>query len=155
MQRWKALSSVMSRHQRYGGPWRIEGEIYFPTRTTCHLSRTTVSIGSLETPVSVPAVLYPDVTRSRSYSSTMTTSQKTVYVKVVSVIYWLRTNQWRRGCIAPLFLTWALDRGKWSASRLGRFNPGKQLPVPIVEKAVWFPEHVWMQWREVPCPCRE
>jgi hypothetical protein len=31
-----------------------------------------------------------------------------------------------------IFLTSALVGGKWSASRPGRFTPGKELPVPIV-----------------------
>jgi len=29
------------------------------------------------------------------------------------------------------FLTLALDGGEWSASRSGRFIPGKESPVPI------------------------
>jgi hypothetical protein len=35
------------------------------------------------------------------------------------------------GGIAPLFLVWALDGGEWSASRPGRFTPGKEPPVPV------------------------
>jgi hypothetical protein len=31
-----------------------------------------------------------------------------------------------------IFLTSALVGGEWSASRSGRFTPGKELPVPIV-----------------------
>jgi hypothetical protein len=42
------------------------------------------------------------------------------------------------GDIAPLFLTSALDGGKWSASRPGRFTPGKRSPVRIVEETVWY-----------------
>jgi hypothetical protein len=30
------------------------------------------------------------------------------------------------GCIAPQFLTSALDGGEWSASRPGRFTPGER-----------------------------
>jgi hypothetical protein len=31
-----------------------------------------------------------------------------------------------------IFLTSALVGGEWSASRLGRFTPGKEPPVPIL-----------------------
>jgi hypothetical protein len=34
-----------------------------------------------------------------------------------------------------IFLTSALDRCEWSASRPGRFTPGKELPVPIGNEA--------------------
>jgi hypothetical protein len=44
------------------------------------------------------------------------------------------------------FLTLALDRGEWSASRPGRaLPPGKGPPVPIVQEAGWAPEPVWLQ----------
>jgi hypothetical protein len=33
--------------------------------------------------------------------------------------------------VDPRFLTSALVEGEWSTSRPGRFNPGKDLPVPI------------------------
>jgi hypothetical protein len=45
--------------------------------------------------------------------------------------------------VAPPFLTSALDGGEWSASRLSRFPPGKELPVPIGQEAGWAPEPVW------------
>jgi len=38
--------------------------------------------------------------------------------------------------------TSALDGGGWSASRPGRFIPGKD-PVPIVQEAGWASEPVW------------
>ena len=38
--------------------------------------------------------------------------------------------------------TSAVDRGGWSASRPGRFTPGKD-PVPIVQVAGWAPGPVW------------
>jgi hypothetical protein len=44
------------------------------------------------------------------------------------------------------FLTSALDRGEWSASRPGRaLAPGKGPPVPIAQEAGWAPEPVWTQ----------
>jgi hypothetical protein len=44
------------------------------------------------------------------------------------------------------FSTSAVDGGEWSASRPGRaLAPGKGLPVPIVQEAVWAPEPVWTQ----------
>jgi hypothetical protein len=44
------------------------------------------------------------------------------------------------------FLTSALDRGEWSASRLGRVTPpGKGPSVPIGQEAGWTPEPVWTQ----------
>jgi hypothetical protein len=44
------------------------------------------------------------------------------------------------------FLTLALDRGKWSASRPGRALPlGKEPLVPTGQEAGWAPEPVWMQ----------
>jgi hypothetical protein len=44
------------------------------------------------------------------------------------------------------FLTSALDRGEWSASRPGRaLPPGKGPPVPIVQEAGWATEPVWTQ----------
>jgi len=43
---------------------------------------------------------------------------------------------------SPLSLTSALDRGGWSTSRPGRFNPEKD-PVPTVQVAGWIPWPVW------------
>jgi hypothetical protein len=44
------------------------------------------------------------------------------------------------------FLTSAVDRGEWSASRPGRaLPPGKGPPVPIVQETGWTPETVWTQ----------
>ena len=40
-------------------------------------------------------------------------------------------------------MTSALEGGVWSASRPGRFYPGKD-PVPIVQGARWAPEPVWI-----------
>jgi hypothetical protein len=40
-------------------------------------------------------------------------------------------DTWGSGGIAPPFLTPALDRGEWSASRSGRFPPGKESLVTI------------------------
>jgi hypothetical protein len=42
-----------------------------------------------------------------------------------------------------IFLTSALVGGEWSASRPGRFTPGKKTPVPIVYEVGWTPEPVW------------
>jgi hypothetical protein len=38
---------------------------------------------------------------------------------------------WKSGGIAPPFLTLALDGDEWSASRLGRFTPGKNPGYPL------------------------
>jgi hypothetical protein len=46
-----------------------------------------------------------------------------------------------------IFLTSALLGGEWSASRPGRFIPGKELPVPIVQEVGWTPGPVWTTWR--------
>jgi hypothetical protein len=66
---------------------------------------------------------------------------------------------WRHmggGGIAPPFLTSALHRGAWSASRPSRFTPGKEPPVPIGQETVWAPEPVWKLWRrEKSWPCRK
>ena len=43
---------------------------------------------------------------------------------------------------SPTLLTSALDGGRWSAPRPGRFTPGKD-PVPIVQEARWAPGPVW------------
>jgi hypothetical protein len=40
-----------------------------------------------------------------------------------------------------------VDEGEWSTSHSGRFNRGKEPPVPIGSEAVWTPEPVWMMWR--------
>ena len=37
--------------------------------------------------------------------------------------------------------------GKWAASRLGRFIPGKEPKGRAKEEAVWATEPVWMFWR--------
>jgi hypothetical protein len=37
---------------------------------------------------------------------------------------------WKSGGIAPSFFTLAVDGGEWSASRPGRYDPGKEPPVP-------------------------
>jgi hypothetical protein len=38
---------------------------------------------------------------------------------------------WGSGDITPLFLTSALEGGEWSASRPGRFTPGKSPRYPL------------------------
>jgi hypothetical protein len=44
------------------------------------------------------------------------------------------------------FLTSALERGEWSASRPGRaLPPDKEPPVPTVQEAGWAPEPDWTQ----------
>jgi hypothetical protein len=52
--------------------------------------------------------------------------------RVIPVLNKLSTamNTWRSGGMASPFLTAALDRAEWSASRLGRFTPGEIDPVP-------------------------
>jgi hypothetical protein len=50
--------------------------------------------------------------------------------------------------IASPFLTSQLDVSKDSASRLCRFTPGKNVPVPIGQEAGWAPELVWMLWTQ-------
>jgi hypothetical protein len=57
---------------------------------------------------------------------------------------------WGSGDIARPFLTLALDGDEWSASRTGRFIPGKDPPAPNGD-----PEPVWTLWRKMPCPCQE
>jgi hypothetical protein len=48
--------------------------------------------------------------------------------------------------IAPTHLYRGTNRGKWSASRLGRgLALGKGPPVPIGQEAGWAPESVWTQ----------
>jgi hypothetical protein len=51
--------------------------------------------------------------------------------------------------ISCSFLTSALDRGEWPASRPGRaLAPGIGLPVPTRQEADWAPELVWTRWLE-------
>jgi hypothetical protein len=51
-----------------------------------------------------------------------------------------------RGDSSYSFLTSALDRGEWLASRPGRaLPPGKGPSVPIVQEAGWTSEPVWTQ----------
>jgi hypothetical protein len=42
-----------------------------------------------------------------------------------------------------VFLTSALPGKEWSASRSGRFTPGKENPVPTGYEVVWAPGPVW------------
>jgi hypothetical protein len=49
------------------------------------------------------------------------------------------------GDIAVLFLTWALDGGDWSGSRLSRFLPEES---PLSE-AGWAPESLWILWKDI------
>jgi hypothetical protein len=48
--------------------------------------------------------------------------------------------------MAPPILTWALDRGEWSASHLGHLRPGKEPTVPIVYGTECASEAVWTRW---------
>jgi hypothetical protein len=43
------------------------------------------------------------------------------------------------------FLTSEIDGGEWSASRPGRFTPGKKPFVSNGEEAGWAPKPVWTQ----------
>jgi hypothetical protein len=45
-----------------------------------------------------------------------------------------------------IFLTSSLVGGEWSASRPGRFTPGKDTPVPIGLEVGWTSEPVWTMW---------
>jgi hypothetical protein len=47
-----------------------------------------------------------------------------------------------------VFFTLAPDRGEWSASRPGRFTPGKELPVPISNEARRALQPVWKRLRK-------
>jgi hypothetical protein len=63
---------------------------------------------------------------------------------------------WYRGITQP-FLTSALDRGEWSASRLGRFNPGERAP-GIHFIGGWMGSKAGldaMEKRKISCFCRE
>ena len=44
---------------------------------------------------------------------------------------------------STLSLTSALDGGGWPMSSPGRFTPGKEDPVPIVQEVRWVPGPVW------------
>jgi len=51
-------------------------------------------------------------------------------------------------------LTTILGRDNWSASRSGRFIPGKRAldwieQDPPKNRAVWSPEQVWMFWKNI------
>jgi hypothetical protein len=46
-----------------------------------------------------------------------------------------RKDEWRSGGIAPPFLTSALDEGKWSTSRFGRFISEETVPGTIAYEA--------------------
>jgi hypothetical protein len=52
---------------------------------------------------------------------------------------------WGERRYSSSFLTSALDGGEVSVTPRPRFAPGKQPPVPIVQKAGWAPEPVWTQ----------
>jgi hypothetical protein len=53
------------------------------------------------------------------------------------------------GGIAPPFLTSALDGGEWSASRPGRFTPGKQSPPPyLLGRRLSGPQGRFARWGE-------
>jgi hypothetical protein len=55
------------------------------------------------------------------------------------------------------FLTAALDGGKWSTSRPGRFTTGEQPLVSTGHEVGWAPEPVWTRWRRKSyyCPSGE
>jgi hypothetical protein len=78
--------------------------------------------------------------------------QQTVLIKVnlsLGLIIWGACHKdiWGNGALLSPFLTSILDGGEWSDSRPGRFTPGKQPPVPIVQEAGWASEPVWTLWR--------
>jgi hypothetical protein len=56
-----------------------------------------------------------------------------------------RHDIWGTGCIAPPFLTSALDGSEWSASRPDRFPPVKE-PWCLLSEAGSAPEPVWPLW---------
>jgi hypothetical protein len=65
--------------------------------------------------------------------------------------------QGERRYISYSFLTSALDRGEWSASRPGRvLAPGKEPSGPTGQEAGWAPEPVWTQrlQEKSSCICR-
>jgi hypothetical protein len=83
---------------------------------------------------------------------------KSVYGQCSGMLYSCRATHhgdaWgERRYSSHSFLTSALERGEWSASRPGRtLPPGKEPPVPIVQEAGWAPEPVWSQRLEdKPC----
>jgi hypothetical protein len=55
------------------------------------------------------------------------------------------------------FLTSALDRGEWSASRSVRLTPEKEFLVPIGQEAGWVPDPFWTWWwrEKIPVPSRK
>jgi len=53
------------------------------------------------------------------------------------------------GYIYTFSLSSALDRGGWSTPRSGRFTPGKETPVPIMQEPGWAPGTVWAGARNV------
>jgi hypothetical protein len=55
---------------------------------------------------------------------------------------------WGSGCIAPPFLTWALDGVTGQLHAPAALPPGKEPPVPILWEAGWAPEPVWTLWRK-------
>jgi hypothetical protein len=61
----------------------------------------------------------------------------------------MKTEEWS---IALHFLTSALDGDKWSTSRLGRFTPEKESPVPVRYEAGWDPERAWTLWGREKAP---
>jgi hypothetical protein len=48
-----------------------------------------------------------------------------------------------------LFLTLAVDGGKWSDSRLRCFADGKTAHSPIGQETGWAPTPLWTSWRNV------
>jgi len=43
----------------------------------------------------------------------------------------------------------AVNKGKWLASRSGRFTRCKNVPVPTQQEAVCTPEPVWTLWKKI------
>jgi hypothetical protein len=54
--------------------------------------------------------------------------------------YNAKKKYWKNGCIIPRILNLG---GEWSASRLGRFKPRENSPVPIGDEAGWTPRHFY------------
>jgi hypothetical protein len=48
--------------------------------------------------------------------------------------------------LIQVLLTSALDGGKLSGSRPGRFTPGEGAPIPTGYEAGWAPEPIWTAW---------
>jgi hypothetical protein len=79
-------------------------------------------------------------------------------VSVGRRIYWPteRLSAAQEGLCSMEFGSQSLDDRERSASRPGRFTPGKEPPGPVGQEAEWTQEQVWMRWRTEQfqyCPC--